>query len=155
MSLARLWGPEGPSSAHRGGVGRGEHQNWGGGGVGKGLNWQNHSSVVINSGTEGAKYFSALKMVENFFTKYIANDDFSEPPQHADSKNPVFIFRRILGLGHLRGLEVSLGRIGGGGASIEPLLVGGGLARGLHRPPPKVVSPPSPDAALPLLAEKL
>ena len=31
-------------------------------------------------------------MVKICFTQYMANDDFSEPPRRADSKNPVFIF---------------------------------------------------------------
>ena len=56
----------------------------------------------------------------------MANDDFSEPPQRADSKNPIFIFCRILGPGHLRGLGFSVGRILGG-PSIEPFLGEGGV----------------------------
>ena len=59
-------------------------------------------------------------MVKFFFTKSMANDDFSEAPQRADSKNPIFIFLPILGLGHLRGSGVSLVRIWGV-PSIEPL----------------------------------
>ena len=51
----------------------------------------------------------------------MANDDFSEPPRRADSKNLTFIFCPILGLGHLRGPGVSLGRILGV-LSIEPFL---------------------------------
>ena len=31
-------------------------------------------------------------MVKKDFAKYMANDDFSEPPPCADSKNPIFIF---------------------------------------------------------------
>ena len=53
-------------------------------------------------------------MVKFFFTKYMANDDFSKPPRRADSKNPIFIFCEILGPGHLRGPGVSLGKIFGG-----------------------------------------
>ena len=49
--------------------------------------------------------------------KYMGNDIFSEPPQRADSKNPIFIFCRILGPGHLQGPGVSLGRILGGGVN--------------------------------------
>ena len=80
--------------------------------------------------------FLPLKMVKIFFTKYIANDDFSEPPRRADSENPIFSFCRFLGPGHLRGLGVSLGRILEV-LSIEPFWGGGGgLARGLYRPPP-------------------
>ena len=70
-------------------------------------------------------------MVNFFFTKYMANDGFSEPPRHADSKIPVFAkfwVRVTSGPGG----SVSVGM--GGGRSIEPL--GGGLARGLYRPPP-------------------
>ena len=79
-------------------------------------------------------------------SKSIAKDDFSEPPQRADSKNPSFIFCRSFAPGHLRGPGVSLGRILGGG-SIEPPLFGGGLARGLYRtPPPPIESPPTPGA---------
>ena len=57
-------------------------------------------------------FFWALKMVKFFFTKYTANDDFSEPPQRADSKNAIFSFSRIFlgGQGHLRAPGVSLGR---------------------------------------------
>ena len=66
------------------------------------------------------------------------NDDFSEPPRRADSKNRIFIFLPKLESGPLRGPGVSLGRILAGGASIKPLWGGGGraLARGLYRPPP-------------------
>ena len=63
-----------------------------------------------------------------FLTKCTAKDHFSE----ADSKNSIFIFCRILGLGHLRGPGVGLRRILGG-PSIEPL---GGLARRLYQAPP-------------------
>ena len=45
------------------------------------------------------KFFCALKMVNFFFTKYIPNDDFSEPPSRTDSKNPIFIFLSIVGSG--------------------------------------------------------
>ena len=33
--------------------------------------------------------------------KYIANDDFSEPPRRAGSKSSIFMFCQFLGLGHL------------------------------------------------------
>ena len=59
------------------------------------------------------KIFSSIKICFFFFTKYMANDDFSEPPRRADSKNPIFIFCPFLGLGHLRGPGFSLGRISG------------------------------------------
>ena len=66
----------------------------------------------------------------------MANDDFSEPPRRADSKNPIFFFSRFLGLGHLQGLGVRLGRIWGV-LSLEPFLGGGGgPAGGLYRPSP-------------------
>ena len=61
-----------------------------------------------------------LKMVKIFFIKCMANDHFSEPPRRA-SKNPIFIFCRILVPGHLRGPEVSLSRILGV-LSVEPFL---------------------------------
>ena len=54
-------------------------------------------------------------MVKNYSTKSMANDDFSEPPRRADSKNPIFSFSRFLGPG------VRLRRILGG-PSIEPFL---------------------------------
>ena len=48
-----------------------------------------------------------------------------------DSTNPIFVFRQFLGLGHLQGPGVSLGRILGV-PSIEPLLGGrgGGSSQG-------------------------
>ena len=70
-----------------------------------------------------------------FFTKSMANDDFSEPPRRADSKKPIFFFPRFLRLGHLRGPGVSLGRILGV-LSIEPFFGGGAPAGGLYQPPP-------------------
>ena len=81
-------------------------------------------------------------MVNFFFTKCMANDVFSEPPRRADSKNPIFIFSRFLGLGHLRGPGVSLGRILGV-QSVEPFW--GGPAGGLYRlplPPQTKTRPP-------------
>ena len=84
-------------------------------------------------------------MVIFFSTKYMANDDFSKPPRRADSKNPIFIFYRFLGLGHLQGPGVSLGRILGV-PSIEPFLGEGGRAsQGALSPPP----PPELKARLP------
>ena len=65
----------------------------------------------------------------------MANDDFSEPPWRADSKNPIFIFGQFLGLGHLRGPGVRLGRILGV-LSIEPFLGEGGSGRRTLSPPP-------------------
>ena len=81
-------------------------------------------------------FLSTTKKLVDFFTKYMANDDFSEPPRRADSKNPIFSFSRFFGLGHLRGPGVSLGRILGV-LSIEPLLgEGAGEGRALSTPPP-------------------
>ena len=74
-------------------------------------------------------------MVNCFFAKYMANDDFSKPPRRADSTNPIFIFCRILGPGHLRGPGVSLGKILGA-RQLSPFFEGGGPAGGLYRPPP-------------------
>ena len=66
----------------------------------------------------------------------MANDDFSEPPQRADSKNTIFIFSRFLGLGHLQGLGVRLSMILGV-LSIEPFLgEGGDRQEGSIDPPP-------------------
>ena len=63
-------------------------------------------------------------MVNFFSTKYMANDDFSEPPRRADSKNPIFFFCRVLGLGHPRcpgvSLVIGLGGGGGGASHGEP-----------------------------------
>ena len=65
----------------------------------------------------------------------MANDDFSEPPRRADSKNAISFFSRFLGLGHHQGLGVRLGRILGV-LSIEPFLGGGGSGqRALSTPP--------------------
>ena len=109
-------------------------KSWGG--SGKGLNWQERESVILNSGAEGTESFFCIENGQKyFFLKYMANDEFSEPPRRADSKNPIFIFCRIFGPGHLRGPGVSLGRILGG-RSIEPVFWGGGLVRGLHRTHP-------------------
>ena len=70
-----------------------------------------------------------------FPTQYMANDDLSEPPRRADSNNSIFIFCRILGP-HLRGPQVSLGRILGGGASIEPFFGGGSSQSAVPTPAP-------------------
>ena len=82
----------------------------------------------------------------------MANDDFSEPPRRVDSKYPSFIFYRFLGLGHLRGPGVSLGRILGV-LSIEPLLGGvlsiEPLLGGLYRTPPPPHHPANENLASP------
>ena len=51
-------------------------------GGGKGSIDRHHSLVSMNSGIQNGQFF---------FTKYMASDDFSEPPRHADSKNPIFM----------------------------------------------------------------
>ena len=73
----------------------------------------------------------------------MANDNFSEPPRRADSKNPIFFFSRFLGLGHHQGLGVRLGRILGV-LSIEPFLGegGGSSRRALSTPPPETKTRP-------------
>ena len=87
----------------------------------------------MNSGAKGAEiFFEGYEWSNFFFTKYMANHDFSEPPWCADSKTPIFIFSRFLGLGHLRGLGVSLVRIWGVPSIEPPFFWGGGLARGLY-----------------------
>ena len=89
----------------------------------------------MKSGAKGAKkIFRALKLVEFFFTKCMSNDYFSEPPRRADSKNPILFSSRFLGLGHLQGLGVKLGRILGI-LSIEPFLGEGGVPETKTRPP--------------------
>ena len=83
-------------------------------------------------------------MVNFLSTKFMANDDFFEPPRRADSQNPIFLFCLILGPDHLRGPGVSLGRMLGG-PSIEPFFGGGGgLARGAVSTP----APPPPPTGL-------
>ena len=122
-------------------------QYWGGGRVGKRAQLTEPLISYYEFWCQRRqKFFSALKMV-NFFSHQIqmANDDFSETPRCADSKNPIFIFCQILVPGHLRGPGVSHGRIFRG-LSTEPLFGGGGaLARGLYRTlRPEVESPPTP-----------
>ena len=67
----------------------------------------------------------------------MAHDVFSEPPRRAHSKNPIFFFSRFLGLGHLQGLGVTLGRIFGV-VSIEPFWGDGGVR------PEGPIEPPLP-----------
>ena len=52
----------------------------------------------MNSGAGGAENFLSIQNGQSFFfsfTKYMANDDFFDPPRRADSKNPIFIFGRF------------------------------------------------------------
>ena len=72
----------------------------------------------------------------------MVNDDFSEPPRRADSKNLIFIFSRILGPGHLRGPGVSIGTIFGV-PLIEPLWRGSSQ-RAVSTPPSKLAHPRHP-----------
>ena len=88
-----------------GGVNRGP-QN-GGGGSGK------RAQLTGPSISHYELWWRRRRNGQFFFTKYMANDDFSEPPRRTDSTNPIFTFCRFLGLGHLRGPGVSLGRISG------------------------------------------
>ena len=74
-------------------------------------------------------------MVNFFFTRYMANDDISQPPRHADSKNLIFIFRRIWVRVTSGGAWGSVS-VGFWGARQLSLLGGGVLAIGLYRPPP-------------------
>ena len=95
-----------------------------GGGLGKG-------KVIMNAGAEGAE-----KFLEHYkWSKWFV---FSQPPQRADSKNPIFILCRISGLGHLRGPRgsVSVGVWGalGGGSSLRAVS---------PPPPPPFESPPT------------
>ena len=79
-------------SIEGGGVNRAP-QNWGRGGV-----WKNAQltgplvSYYELWCRRRRKFFSALKMVKFFFTNYLANDDFSEPPRRTDSKIPFSFF---------------------------------------------------------------
>ena len=66
----------------------------------------------------------------------MANDDSSETPSRADSKNPFFFFPRFLALDHLQGLGVRLGK-SLGVLSIEPFLGEAGV-----RPEGSIVPPP-------------
>ena len=75
-------------------------------------------------------------MVNFFFTKSMANDDFSEPPRCADSKIPIFFFFADFWVRVTSGAQgsVSVGFLGV--PSIEPLLEGGGSSQGALSPPP-------------------
>ena len=77
-------------------------------------------------------------------TKYMANDDFSEPLDALIPNIPFLFFCRFLRLGHLRGPGVRLGRILGV-LSIEPFFGGGSLPGGsIDPPPPSLESPVAP-----------
>ena len=85
----------------------------------------------------------------------MANDDFSEPPRRADSNDPIFIFCRfwvrvtyeaqgsvLVGFWGSRQLSPFWGR-------------GGGLARGLYRPPPLNCKPGCPRGVLGLAVQTI
>ena len=78
--------PPSNASLGRGGVNRAP-QNWGTG-SGKGLNGQDHESVVINSGTE--IIFFSIENRQFFFTEYMANDDSgalsAQPPEAKEGR---------------------------------------------------------------------
>ena len=95
-----------------GGGGNRAPQNGGGGGVWeKGSIDRTINQLRGNLALKAPKIFWRIKNGQIFCPKYTASDDFSEPPRRTDSKNPIFILCRFLGLGHLRGPGVSLGRI--------------------------------------------
>ena len=48
--------------------------------------------MIMNFGAQGAKFFLSIKNGQIFFTEYMANDDFFEPPRCTDSKNPISFF---------------------------------------------------------------
>ena len=76
------------------------------------------------------------RLLETFFsTKYMANDDFSEPPRRADAKIPFSFFCRNLGPGHLRGPGLVVRILGS--PSIEPFGGRGGASqRAVSNSPP-------------------
>ena len=92
---------------------------------------------MMNSGVKGREKFLSIKNGQKFSTKYMASDDFSEPPRRADSKNPIFIFFLdfwVRVTSEARG-SVSVGFWGV--PSIEPFLGRGGSSQGaLSTPPP-------------------
>ena len=72
--------------------GGGSIEPGGGGGVQEqGSVDRHHLSVIKNSGAEGAEFFLS-KLVNFFPTKYMANDDFSEPLQVLIPKIPFSFF---------------------------------------------------------------
>ena len=80
----------------------------------------------------------------------MANEDFSEAPRRADSKNPIFFLLNFW-VRITSGAQGSVGRIFGV-PSIEPLLGVGEVWPGgsIGHPPPQVESPVAPGAAQPL-----
>ena len=74
-------------------------------------------------------------MVKIFFTKFMANDDFSEPPRRADSANPIFIFADFW-VWVTSEAQGSVSEGFWGSCQLSPFWErGGGLVRGLYRPP--------------------
>ena len=96
-----------------GGGGAIEPPKTGGGGGGFGKRAQLTGTINQSLGSlapKAPKTFLSTKIGRFFFTKHMANDDFSEPPRRADSKNPIFFFPRFLGLSHLQGPGIRLVR---------------------------------------------
>ena len=77
------------------------------------------------------KIFLSIKIDRFLFTKYMADDDFSEPPRRADSKNPIFIFW-VWVTSEAQG-SVSVGFWGS--RQLSPFL-GGGVSQGALSTPP-------------------
>ena len=92
----------------------------------------------MSSGAKGAEiFFLTIKNGPIFFTKCMANGDFSETPRRTDSKDPIFFFFAIFWARVTSEAQGSVSVGFGGSHQIEPLFGGWGvLARGLHRPPP-------------------
>ena len=95
----------------------------------------------MNSGAKGAeKFFEHWTWSILFSTKYMANDDFSEPPRRANSQILIFIFCRILGPGHLRGPGSA--SVGFWGRRQSSFLGGGASQRAVSPPPPQTKACP-------------
>ena len=102
----------------------------------------------MKSGAKGAEIFLSIKVGRFFFcTKSMANDDFSEPPRCADSKNPIFFFSDlwVWVTSEARG-SVSVGFWGSCQLSPFFLRGGGGRPEGSIDPPP----PPGNETRPPL-----
>ena len=121
------------SGAGGGGGGGGADRAPKNGGGGKGSIDRHHQSVVMNSGIKSGQFFFSPNIWQMM--------TFLNP---LDTLIPklIFISCRFLGLGHLRGMRVSLGRIVGV-PSIEPFGGGGVRPEGSIDPPPP--PPPRPE----------
>ena len=113
-----------------------------------------HGTIMSDQRSAVSGRGRALKKLNLVFTKYMANDGFSEPPRCADSKFPLSFFAESW-------VRVTAGaQRGGGGVSVGRIFRGpsiracffffwwgvGGLARGLYRPPPPPPGVESPSA---------